>query len=354
VALLGISASCKRPPLFEAVVQGDAAEIERLLDARADPNVVVSVTQPGHSGATFRLTPLAVAAQRGDVPAIERLVAAGADPHWDDGQFTAFEWAIRFEHPAAARRLWELSDGSRYASRGAVHIPLALRMGDAETLDFILDTLGPASCETAAALTPLARSGSQRTEGEIVHVRALLERGARPTPEALQWAASQARPEMTGLLLDRAERDGWLIGCVGDTGEGFDPLAGALRASLLGLEIDMVALLLERGADPNVRDPSGTTPAMMLARHVYLQEIYARPPYSDPAQPSPSAHHQLWFAPLLDLLVAHGADLALRDAEGRSAADYVPDDDHDRDLKLALLRRLAEEARAPAGAARGR
>jgi len=34
----------------------------------------------------------------------------------------------------------------------------------------------------------------------------------------------------------------------------------------------------------------------------------------------------------------HGADLSLRDHAGRRAADYVPDDDHDRALKRALLR----------------
>jgi ankyrin repeat protein len=338
LTLLGVANSCSRDPLFEAVGRSEAAEVGRLLRSGADPNRVVEITQSGHSGATFRLTPLAVAAQRGDVPMIERLVAAGADPHWDDGQFTAFEWAIRFGHPAAARRLWELSDGTTYATRGGVHIPLALRVGDTATLDFVLETLGPDSCEATASLIPLARSGAQRTEGELPHVRTLLESGVRPTPEALQWAAQQARSEMVRLFVDRAERDGWLRGCAGGTPEPFDPLAGALRASLLSLEIEMVALLLERGADPNARDASGATPAMVLARHVYLQEIYARPPYAESTLPSPSPYHERWFAPLLSLLLEHGADLSLRDHEGRSAADHVPADDHDQVVKRALLR----------------
>jgi ankyrin repeat protein len=337
VALCGATGSCGRPPLFEAVRRGDATEVERLLRAGADPNQVVEVTQQGHSGATFHLTPLTLAAQRGDVALIERLVAAGADPHRQDDGFSAFEWAIRSEQPEAARRLWELSDGTTYAARGDVHIPLALRMGDAATLDFVLEQVGSDHCQAAAALTPLARSGARASEGELHHVRTLIERGVRPTPEALQWAAQQARPQMATLLLDRAERDGWLTGCVGEPWPASDPLAGALRASLLSLEIEMVGLLLERGADPNVRDPGGVTPAMLLARHVYLKRIYARPPHADPPLASPSPYHERWFAPLLGLLLTHGADLSLRDAAGRTAADYVPGDDHDRAVKLALL-----------------
>jgi len=339
VALCGAAGSCGRPPLFEAVGRGDATEVERLLRAGADPNRVVEVTQPGHSGATFHLTPLTLAAQRGDVAMIARLVAAGADPHWHHAGFGAFEWAIRSGHPDAARRLWELSDGTTYAARGEVHLPLALRMGDEATLDFVLEKVGRHGCAAALALTPLARSGARGSEGELRHVRALLERGVRPTPEALQWAAQQARPQMATLLLERAARDGWLTGCVGEPAAASDPLAGALRASLLSLEIEMVALLLGWGADPNARDPADATPAMHLARHVSLKQVYARPPHADPPLASPSPYHERWFAPLLALLVEHGADLSLRDAAGRTAADYVPADDHDRAAKLELLAR---------------
>jgi ankyrin repeat protein len=344
---LGTSASCSSDPVYDAVKRGDAAELDRLLVAGADPNRVTTFTQSGHSGATFQLTPLAIAAQRGDVATIERLVAAGADPTWDDGRFTAFEWAIRFEHPDAARRLWELSDGASYASRGAVHIPLALRMGDQATLDFVLEQVGVDGCDAASALMPLARRGSKGTEGDIRHVRALLDRGVHPTAEALHWAVREARPQMVDLLLDAGERRGWSTDCFVEFPD-FDPLGSSLRLAVVGLEIDMVRHLLERGADPDARDAKGATALMWLTREVYLKETYARPPYSEQVLASPSPYHEKWFVPLFDLLMAHGADPSLRDLEGRTAADYVPDDDHDRALKLALLR-----AAGGAPAARG-
>lgn len=342
LALTGLGGSCARDPVYEAVRSGDADAVERLLAAGADANTVVEVTQPGHSGATFRLTPLMVAAQHGDVAMIERLVAAGADPHWDDGSFTAFEWAIRAGNPEAARRLWELSDGVTYASRGGVHIPLAMRMGDDATFDFVLQTVGVDGCEAASALMPLARNGSRRSEGDIAHVRRLLDLGVHPTAEALHCSVHQARREMTTLLLDRGDEVGWLTDCFVRFPD-FDPLALSLRMSLTLLEIDMVKMLLERGADPNVRYASGRTPLMVLTREVHRR---GAPEAAGATRTAGPTYHDLWFRPLFDLLVAHGADLALRDDEGRTAADLVREDDPERDLKRALLT-PTPAARAP-------
>ena len=141
---------------------------------------------------------------------------------------------------------------------------------------------------------------------------------------------------MLALLLDHGERDGWLLHCAGgDT--SLDPLAGAVRMSLGSLEIEMLALLLERGADPNERLPNGETPLMLLARQVYLKEIYGRPPYVPEVLGSPSPYYERWFAPMLALLLEHGADPSLRDHAGLRAADHVPSDDHDREFKRAAL-----------------
>jgi ankyrin repeat protein len=187
---------------------------------------------------------------------------------------------------------------------------------------------------------PLARSGSKGSEGEIRHVRTLLDRGVHPTAEALHWAVRQARPGMVTLLLDRGEERGWLTDCYVDFPD-FDPLAASLRTSLTSLEIDLVALLLERGADPDARYAGGTTPLMLLAREVSLKQAQAGAPHpdadADGELPSPSPYHEKWFAPLFRLLMEHGADLGLRDDAGRTAADHVPDDDHDRAIKRALL-----------------
>jgi len=141
---------------------------------------------------------------------------------------------------------------------------------------------------------------------------------------------------MVNLLLDRGEQVGWLTDCAVPY-PNFDPLAGSLRSSILSLDIEMAKLLLERGADPNARDAYGRTATMWLARHIYLKEAYARPPHSGQSQPSPSPYHERWFVSFLDLLLVHGADLSLRDDGGLTAADQLPDDDHDRVIKRALL-----------------
>jgi ankyrin repeat protein len=104
---------------------------------------------------------------------------------------------------------------------------------------------------------------------------------------------------------------------------------------------EMVRLLLERGADPNMRNGGGITPAMQFADLYYFKKVYARPPYSDAPVPSPSPYHELHFVPIMELLVEHGADLSLRDDEGRGVLDYLhPDDDHDYAYKRAWLERL--------------
>jgi ankyrin repeat protein len=343
---LGVASACSRDPLVAAALEGDRVRAERLLARGLDPNAVETLTQPGHSGASFRVTPLVAAAGRGDVALIELLVARGADPHWNDGNFTAFEWAIRFGHGGAARRLGALSDGETYAARAAASLPLALRVGDRETLAFILERVGAESCRAADALPPLARGGVP-SDAELVS--ALLDRGVRPTPEAAQAAAERERRDILERLLERAEARGWLAGC-GGPAPGVQRAAGpllrgALVASVLGLRLEMVRLLLERGADPNAPDAEGRTAVMLLAQHIYLQKVYAAPPYAEAPLPVPSEYHRLWFAPLFELLVGAGADLGLRDRAGRSVLDYLnPADDHD----YALKRRLLEERMAAA------
>lgn len=351
VAGLSLGASWWTPPLIRAIESGDRERVELLLRLGFDPNVEHRLTQPGHAGASFRVTPLVMAAGAGDTAMVELLIARGADPHWDDGRFTPLEWAIRFGHPETARRLWGLSDGKTYAARVGTSLPLAMRVGDEATRDFILERVGPASCAAAQALSTLAREGAPRQPGELARVRELLDAGVRPTPEGVQAAAVAQRTEMLELLLVRGDADGYLMGCKGTPVAGPQPhLRGALMASVVTLAPEMVQLLLERGADPNTRSGGGITPAMQLAKLYYFKKAYAQPPNSDGPVPSPSPYHELHFAPMLQMLLDHGADLSLRDDAGRGVIDYLnPDDDHDYAYKRAWLERLG--AAAPAAPA---
>lgn len=98
--------------------------------------------------------------------------------------------------------------------------------------------------------------------GDVVAVRALLERGARvgtPEPDgttALHWAAHREQVEIAGLLL--------AAGAAVDAANryGVTPLA---LASVNG-DAAMIARLLAAGADPNLPNPEGETPLMTAAR----------------------------------------------------------------------------------------
>lgn len=98
--------------------------------------------------------------------------------------------------------------------------------------------------------------------GDVVAVRALLERGARvgtTEPDgttALHWAAHREQVEIAGLLL--------AAGAAVDAANryGVTPLA---LASVNG-DAAMIARLLAAGADPNLPNPEGETPLMTAAR----------------------------------------------------------------------------------------
>jgi ankyrin repeat protein len=118
---------------------------------------------------------------------------------------------------------------------------------------------------------------------------------------ALMMAALRGRTDWMQKLLDRGaavEQGGWT----------------ALHYAASGPEPKAVALLLARGAKTDARSPNGSTPLMMAARYG--------------AEPS------------VDLLLAAGADLGLRNQLDLSAIDFARQADRE-----TLAKRLAALAR---------
>ena len=76
----------------------------------------------------------------------------------------------------------------------------------------------------------------------------------------------------------------------------------ALHAAVAGRSVDSVRLLLDGGADPNVRQHGGWTPLMGAAAHGDDE--------------------------IVDLLLAHGADAAAANDEGRTPAGLAAENGH--------------------------
>ena len=185
-------------PLTLAAVNGNAQIVNTLLQAGADPNGRLP------SGETVLMT----AARTGSAPVIRALVGRGADPNAVDrveGE-TPLIWAVSENHPEAARALIEA--GADVNRRSAPSSLPKLNFG-------------------TSGIVPMA-----------------LPKGAF-TP--LMYAARQGAIESARVLLD-AKADVNLTDPDGTT---------ALVIAIINAHYDLGALLVERGADPDIADASG-------------------------------------------------------------------------------------------------
>jgi ankyrin repeat protein len=89
---------------------------------------------------------------------------------------------------------------------------------------------------------------------------------------------------------------------------GFTPLHSAVATDAGGVDVEIVRLLVDKGADPNAKAQSGSTPL-----------------------------HTVGFTgdrASLDLLLKHGADRAIRNNDGKTAADIARERGHQEVVDL--------------------
>ncbi|MEM1211738.1 MAG: ankyrin repeat domain-containing protein [Planctomycetota bacterium] len=254
-------------PLIAAVLRRDHEAAKRLLDGGADPDMLIRF-RPDDSGQTALL----LAASLGDAAAVELLLTAGADPNRELGGHSSESpllRAIRRGHAEVAKRL--LAAGAEVNARnfaGLTALHYAARYGHAGLIPRIIEAGGdPNDAEARHQITPLLVAAYA---GQAGTVRALLQAGARhdqadqrgslPLHLAVQWPAGD--PETVAALLDG--------GAVLEV-----PLSPLGNTLMQEAEAEVVSLLVERGLDPDQPNEYGETALMKAARFGELEKIEA-------------------------------------------------------------------------------
>jgi ankyrin repeat protein len=264
-------------PLYLACVNGNAAIVEKLLAGGADPNTALPQGE----------TALMTAARTGSVPAIKALLAHGADVNTKEGWKgqTALMWAAAENNADAAKALIEAGADIKARSRGGAFSAylFAVRAGHIDAARVLLDA--------GAEVDEKLPDGST----------------------ALLIAVMNAHYEAAAFLVDKgadvnADAQGWtplhqvVWSRRPNTGSN---IPGAVPTGRVD-SLELVRKLLKHGADVNARQKReprdgfrnmlnriGATPFLLAAKSVDL--------------------------PLMRLLLDHGADPKLTTEDGTTA-----------------------------------
>jgi ankyrin repeat protein len=301
-------------PLYMAASQGSADLVEMLLDAGADPNA--RVLSNGE-------TPLMFAARSGNVDAVEHLLDAGAEIDAKDTyrETTALMWAAEQNHAEVIKLLLDRGADANIAAKvtithpkrggisivnkatpypkdlpvgGMTALVLAARQNATAAVDALLDggvsvdqTIGSGGTALLIAIqnghtalaTDLIERGADVNKVNsrgwsplymAVKVRSM-ELGTMPNPP------TEGVFELIKLLVDkgadinhRLDYDTEVHDAIASTWLREAGGTALLRAAWCG-DLEVMKLLLEHGADPNIATNDGTNALMALAGVGYAE-----------------------------------------------------------------------------------
>jgi ankyrin repeat protein/mono/diheme cytochrome c family protein len=307
----------------------------------------------GLAGSAVATVPAVIeAVKQGNREALRTLIKAHADVNAPEADgTTALHWAVRAGDLATVNLLLGSHANAMAANRyGVKPLSVAAVNGNGAMMEALLkaganpDTANP---EGETALMTASRSGS------LAAVKALLAHGANVNAKekwlqetALMWAAAENHPDVvealiaTGANIDEKSwvtdtpvldfpesggpnmpfpRGGWTAAMYAarqNATAALRVLAGkranlnlqdpqgatALQLAIINLHYDAAALLLEKGADPNIADETGMTALYAVANMDTLGWIQGRP------APPLESNGEVDAAALVNKLLDRGAN----------------------------------------------
>jgi uncharacterized protein len=277
-------------PLLLACQNRNASAVEKLLKAGANPNALQWTGE----------TAVMVCARTGNAEAVQMLLAHGADPNIKETVqgHTALMRAVSERHSDAAAALIEGGADVRARSKtGFTALLFASQQGDVDSAHLLLKAGADVNEATPLHGTALVLAAASGHEALSIF---LLKNGADPNAAdaygltALHYAIPQGiagidsvsvvfRPfhkvpaNMTSLVKELLSHDAHPNVQIAKDFPPYSRSPYALQSSLVGVtpfllaaaaaDVDTMRILLEGGADPNIKTKDGAT-ALMLAAGV--------------------------------------------------------------------------------------
>lgn len=270
--------------LIEAVKSGNVESVRALTKNRALLNT------PEADGTTA----LAWAVRADDLPIVQALLAAGADAKASNRYgITPLELAATNGNPATTAALLKAgADASVVKAGGQTILMAAARTGNPEVVRMLLDHGGADvnARESSYGETALMWAAS---ENRAAAAKLLIEHGADVNARSTKMEYDKDRFGLEGVItvlphgywtpLMYAARQGSSAAArvLAESGAGLnltDPDGtSALIVAIINGHFDTAALLLSKGADPNLPDSTGMAPLYATVDMNTLGEVYGRP-----------------------------------------------------------------------------